>query len=460
MSLISKYKKLGKDFLLLTIGNFSSKILVFLLVPLYTSYLSTQDYGTADLLVTTISLITPVLTLTISESVMRYALDKTTDKHNVFTIGMIITIVSIILILILSPLLLLFDSIKEYYFIFLFYYITYSLSGLIAQFIKGINSIKSYTISGVISTIVTITFNIIFLVVYNLHVVGYMLAMIFGSLSSIIYLVVKEKLYLSICNMKNFDINLAKQMIKYSIPLIPNNLAWWIVNSSDRYMLLFFFSSSVVGVYSVAYKIPTILTTFTALFSTSMRISSVENFKSEETNKFLNNTYNMYFHFVVLCGAGLIAITKIIAKVLFQKEFFIAWQTSPILLMAFIAYGLAEYLGVIYLADKKTSKIFITCIIGATTNIIFNLFLIPYFGSNGAAIATFLGYLAIWITRYIGCKKIIPISMNYMDVGISFVFLFIEIVLLYINDILAIIVFIIFVLYKLIYIMKYVLKKI
>lgn len=454
MDMINKYKKLGKDFLLLTIGNFSSKILVFLLVPLYTSYLSTEDYGISDILVTTVNLIYPLITLTISESVMRFALDKNTDKKSVFTIGTVITLVSIAFVVICSPLFFLSVEIKQYFLLFIVYYISYALNGLIGQYVKGINKVKSYTISGIVSTIATIVLNILFLIVLNMGIDGYLLSMSLGSLSSVIYLILKEKLYSSISKFKDIDWNIAKEMIIYSMPLIPNSLAWWIINSSDRYMLLFFCSSSIVGIYSVAYKIPTILTTFTSLFSTSMRISSVENFKSKETNEFLNNTYNLYFHFIVLCGGGLIAITKILAIFLFQKGFFVAWEIVPFLLLAFIAYGLAEYLGVIYLADKKTSKILITCILGAVVNIIFNLLLIPLFEAKGAAIATLIGYCTIWLTRHKGCNKIIPINLNNKDLIISLLLLVVEVVCLYIDQILAIIIFICLCAYKFIFLVK------
>ena len=69
-------KKLVKNTLLLMLGNFSSKLLVFLMVPLYTSVLTTAEYATSDLLTTTINLLYPFATLMISTAVMRFCLDK------------------------------------------------------------------------------------------------------------------------------------------------------------------------------------------------------------------------------------------------------------------------------------------------------------------------------------------------------------------------------------------------
>lgn len=433
MEIGNRFKKLGKDFLLLTIGNFSSKILVFLLVPLYTSILSTNDYGTVDLITTTVSLIMPVLTLTISESVMRFALDKNSDEKGIFTIGIMIVFLSILILLLFSPLIYFINALKDYYWLILMYYISYSLNVLVGQFIKGINKVKSYTISGVISTLVTIVLNIILLIYFQLGIVGYLLSMIMGAFASVLYLFYREKLFSFLKNICDLDKDLLVKMVKYSLPLIFNNIAWWVINSSDRYMLLFYENASIVGLYSVAYKIPTILTTFSSLFSTSLRISSVENFKSRESNSFLNKTYKMYFRFVTLLTVLLIVFTKVIAKILFQNEFYSAWKISPILVIGFMFYTLSEFLGVIYIADKKTSSIFITCIMGAVVNVIFNMLLIPYLSGIGAAIGTLFGYFVIWITRSRGVLKIIPIYIDIKEIFMHLIFITLELVFLYID---------------------------
>lgn len=80
-------KFLFKNMGILTISNFSSKILVFLLVPLYTSVLSTTEYGTYDFIISTVGLLYPILTLNIADAVMRFTMDETYSSKKVISVG-------------------------------------------------------------------------------------------------------------------------------------------------------------------------------------------------------------------------------------------------------------------------------------------------------------------------------------------------------------------------------------
>ena len=275
---MSKYKKLGKDFVLLFIGNFSSKILVFLMVPFYTTCLSTEQYGIADLITTTVTLLCPILTLTINEAVMRFALDKERDKGQVFSVGLYVTVLSIFALLAIMPLICLSKSLKEYSTLVVAYYVANIASLLIGQFTKGIDDVKTYTISGIIQTSLNVSLNILFLLVFKFGIEGYLWANIMGLFFGMIYSFFRIKTVNYILPISKIDRQLVKEMVLYSLPLIPNNLAWWVANSSDKYMISYFLGASSLGVYSVAYKIPSIMTTVTSLFAMAMRISSVDGF--------------------------------------------------------------------------------------------------------------------------------------------------------------------------------------
>ena len=97
------YKKFGKDALLMTIGSFGSKLLTFIFVPFYTAILTTDEYGIADLISTTTTLLFPFFSFVICEAMMRFALDKGNDSKEVYTIGIRITFAGILLFFCLSP---------------------------------------------------------------------------------------------------------------------------------------------------------------------------------------------------------------------------------------------------------------------------------------------------------------------------------------------------------------------
>ena len=85
----NQYKYLMKNTGILTLSNFSSKILVFLLVPLYTSTLATSEYGIYDLVLSTIQLLFPLLTLNIADGVMRFSMEKSHEKNEIISIATI-----------------------------------------------------------------------------------------------------------------------------------------------------------------------------------------------------------------------------------------------------------------------------------------------------------------------------------------------------------------------------------
>ena len=424
---MSKYKKLGKDFILLFVGNFASKILVFLMVPFYTSCLSTEEYGIADLITTTVTLLCPILTVTIYEAVMRFALDKDYSDNEVFSIGWYLTIISIIIMVAITPLIYFSKSLHNYTILIFIYYLVNLFNLLIGQFTKGIDKVSIYTVSGVIQTFLNVGLNILFLLILKLGIEGYLWADILGLLCGTLYSMLHIRIIRYIKPIKHVNIKIATEMIKYSLPLIPNNLAWWVANSSDKYMISFLLGASSLGMYSVAYKIPSILTTITTLFAMSMRISSVDGFGSKESTTFINNTYKVYTVFLSIMTALIICTSEMIGTILFQNEFFEAWKISPILLVGFMFFSLSEYLGVIYLSSKNTKQILITCFAGAGVNIALNVVLIPLWGNNGAAIATSISYFVIWLLRIIGCQKYIKIKLNIITYVFNVSLLIVEV---------------------------------
>ena len=423
----AQYKKLGKDFLLMFVGNFSSKILIFLLVPFYTSCMTTEQYGIVDIITTSVSLLCPFLSLTIAEAVMRFALEKNSDVKQVFSVGFYITIISVLIMLLISPIALFSSVLKPYYIYMVLYYIVSVFLLFVNQFAKGIDNVKEFSIAGILQTVVTILCNLVFLLLLQKGIEGYLLSYIIGYGIGILYLAYTLNFRQYLLRISKVKIEYFKKMISFSVPLIANNLAWWILNSSDKYMIQFFSGASDVGIYSVAYKIPTIMTTITSLFSASMRISAIPNYEEEESKQFVNKTFYGYVCLLGCITSGMILCVKIFAWILFQKDFFIAWRVSAVLLLGYMFYAIAEYIGVVFLATNKTTYILHSCATGAIINIILNIILINYIGYMGAAIATVLSYLVLLVIRIIKARNIMNFVASIWMLLISLVLISIEI---------------------------------
>lgn len=426
---MSQYTKLGKNVALITLGNFASKIMSFFLIPLYTAVLTTAEYGTADLMTTTINLLSPFLTLLISEAVMRFALDQGKDKKQVFSIGLVITIFGFLAMLICSPFVLLSKNIRPFFLYFILYYFFTTLHTLVSQFVKGIEKVAVYSLSGVLQTLCFIGCNIFFLLVIKIGVNGYLLSLIISNLFAVLILWIGGGLSNYIVSFRKIDINLFKEMLKYSIPMIPNSLSWWISNSSDKYITTFFCGVAVTGVYSVSQRIPSLFSTVSTIFMGAWQISAIEDFGSEKSRKFYSNIYNQYSVFNIIVVSFLIWICRILAKMLFSNDFYVGWKYVPVLLFAYLFFALSSFLGTIYTSAKKTNMLFISTIIAAVINIVLNIILIPIFEAQGAAIATFFSYFIVWLVRLLDTRKIIKLDINIKSDILSYLLITLQIII-------------------------------
>lgn len=423
-----KYSKLGKNTVLMVIGNFASKLLTFFLVPLYTYSLSTSEYGIADLMTTTISLIVPFLTLTIAEGILRMTLDKEVDNKQVFSIAIYISIIGFVFLIALSPLFYRLVSFSNYYYFFLAYYFFYVAQLIAQQFVKGIEHINVFVVSGIISTIVTCVCNVVLLLGVKLGITGYLISLILGYAISFFYLVKKERLWRYIIKAKDINKNIIYIILAYCLPLIPNSVSWWISNSSDKYILTFFCGVAINGVYSVAYKIPSIISIMSGILTSAWQISAVEDFGSEESADFFSDIYNKYASLYIVVCSGIILFIKMLANILFSGEFYVAWRYSSILVLASVFQAMGAFLGIIYSAAKKTKTILYTTAIGAVGNIVLNLILIPLIGATGAAVATLISYILIWSCRVIDTKRIVLIKTDIKREIISYLLIICQII--------------------------------
>lgn len=347
-----EYKKLLSNTGLLAIGSFASSLLGMLLIPFYTAVLSTVDYGISDLIVTTTSLLYPFTTLAISESIMRFALDKLVDKKSVYSIGLSMIFGGYILLLLCSPIIKR-STIGNYYYYFLLYYISYCVHTVTSYFVKEIEEIKIYSIAGLLNSAIVISCNLYFLLVLKIGIIGYLLSSILGHGLTALFMFISGRLYEYIIPVWKIDGHLFRKMIQYSIPIIPNSISWWIANSSDKYVLNHFVNVSQVGIYSISYKIPTIMMTVMGFFISAWQISAVDDFGTKKSQEFFSDVFRKCFAVNVILASGLIALSKVMGSFLYSSDFFIAWKYVPVLVLANVFNVMASFMGTIYTSAKK-----------------------------------------------------------------------------------------------------------
>lgn len=409
----ANYKKLGKNTLLFAAGSFTQKAMSFIFVPFYTAVLTTEDYGISDLIITIASLIWPVFTLLIDDAVLRFSLSIEERKNQVISIGFYINIIGFLVLLLSSPALFLVENLRPYYFLFILYYFAYTVNSFFSYALRGLGKTKIFSGTGIISTGIVITCNLIFLLVLKLGIVGYLLSFIIAFTITGIIQFHFGGFVQYILPFSKIDKTNVKRMLKYAIPLIPNSISWWISNSSDKVILSAICGVAANGVYSVAYKIPSLITVLSSIFSNAWQISAVDGFGTEENIIYFSDIYYKYSTCCMYMVSLIITFNRLISLFLFSNEFYVAWIYVPILVYAVSFQIMSGFLGTIYTTAKKTSVVFISTVIAAFTNIVLNICLIPIFGGIGAAVATCVSYILIWGIRVIDSRRIMVLSVNW-----------------------------------------------
>lgn len=406
-----RYKYFLKNLSIFTVSNFITKLLLFFMLPLYTSVLTSEEYGTIDMITTTVNLAMPILTLCITEAIIRFTIDENTNKKQILSNAFDITIKGYIILLVISIIAWIFGFELKILVIFNVYYIVYTIATLLTYYLKGLERIKVIGWASVVRVIVLVLLNCLLLLHFRLSILGYYTSLIISEGIVITIYIYNLKKHKVVCN-ENVDPKLQKEMIGYSKNFILNSISWWINNASDKYILLLFYDLNITGIYSVAYKIPTIIEFVQAIYSQAWQISAIKEYNKKNSVEFFSNMYKIYNIIIIFTVCLILIFLKVISKILFAKEFFIAWEYVPFLLLAILFGALAGFLGSIYAANKDSKMYAKSTAIGAMTNIILNFLLIPSMAAHGAAVATCISYVIVWILRLIFMKKYMVLKIN------------------------------------------------
>ncbi|MEH7356290.1 oligosaccharide flippase family protein, partial [Neobacillus drentensis] len=414
------YKKLVSNSLVFAVGNLGTKLIAFFLVPLYTYYLTTSDFGLVDLLTTTVSLLIPVFTLSIFDSVLRFVMDKCYDKQTILINSLFVILIGFTLLLMIYTVLVILLPFKDYILYFYLLLLVQSLFTTLTQYIRAKGMVKLFAASGIINAFILLISNIILLVMFNWGIVGYLLSLIAANVVSCFFVVIWGGIQRDI-NIKKVNFKLMKEMLQYSIPLIPNALMWWIMSFSDRYIITIFLGYSANGLYAVASKIPSILNILNSIFFQAWQMSAIEEAESRDKSKFFSNVFNVFSLTMLVSTSLLLVFLKLIMDLLVADNYFDSWRYVPFLLLGVVFSSFSSFLGTNYIAAKKTSGVFKTSVIGAILNVVVCIILIPIIGLNGAAIGTMLSFLVIWLLRIRDTKQFVSIKINIRKLFLTIV---------------------------------------
>lgn len=400
-----------KNTVVFAISNIGTRLISFFLVPLYTYTLSVSDYGVADLVTTLTFVLAPILTLNLSDAVMRFPLDKGSDYNKILTVGLTALVFASVAGLAMIPMISMSDAVADYALIMYLYCIATAASSMLQAYLRGLERLRAFAFSNILCTALTAGLNILFLVVLQWRVFGYLLAYVLAMFVTALYSAAAGGVFGRLKAL-SFDKELFVLMVKYSVVLIPNTFMWWIIQSSDRIVVAAVLGTAANGLLAVAYKIPSIVSIVSNTFTQAWSYSAIREEESDDRDDFTSMVFNNLLVGSALITAALLVFIEPITRIYVSTDFASAWQYSSWLLVANYILTLAGFLGTSYAVHKDSVGYLASGTLGAVVNIAILLPLTPYIGLYGTVFATIASYTAVFIFRFIHTRKYVCITVD------------------------------------------------
>ncbi len=407
----NKYKRLIIDMAVFTIGTVLTKLIQFLLMPLYTTYMSAEMYGIAELTNNMSELLFPIVTLCIYEAAFRFVVSSKFSKEEIISASIKVLSISSLfgLIVVLFA-----KYLIKYEYSFYLYFIlyTYSFRMLIAYYVRGKGLSKIFAISGIINAIFLAFFSIVFLIFLSWGVRGYLLSIAFSYLSSMLFLFFGAKVYRDI-NIITSNSAATKELLQYSMPLIIYNVGYWLIIMSGRYILLWNTNSSTAGVYAAVIKIASVINMLQQAFYAAFQINTSREYESADKEIYFTNIFKLYASCILMFGSVILCLSPILAKLTLKNEFYSARVYLPLVLFVAIIDCLFCFFKTMYTTYKLTKRAVPCMIIGAFVNIVVCFITVDRLGIWGICVASLLSYISQAVYRVFDVRKFVNIRCNW-----------------------------------------------
>lgn len=408
----NKKDSLAKNTILLSIGTITTKGLSFVMVPFFSRWLTTENYGTFDLFCTYVTLLIPLIGLASNEACFRFSMDAKSKEEKITYISNSFAIYAINSLILFSALvacrIVLGWSLALCFFALAFGEI---FNMYFRGYLRAIKHLDVYSFVSAITTVFTAISVTLLVRIFDLGLQGMILGYAIGYLLGDIVIVFVTK-YWNYFDIEKISFAGMKELVEYSYALIPNSVAWWFINVSDRTIIKVFLGAASNGIYAIAYKIPNILSSVFGVFSVSWQQSATESVNDADREQYFNAVYNKMIVTLLSLCCGILSLNSWLFGYIFDNKYYTGHLYSPILIGATVFATIAQFYGSIQISLKQPKENGITTMIGAAFNIIIHLSLVKFVGLYAAALSTILSEIIVCVLRHIRLKKSVVLALN------------------------------------------------
>lgn len=411
---MGKKTELAKNTLVLALGTFTSRFISFFLLPIYTHFLSPVQFGVVDLIITYITLLVPLIAVQLDRAAFRHLIDlrgntQATAKVISNALRIIIGAIAVAALILLAVSVFIIKI--PYVELIASTVVSALFLNLCMQFARGLGKNSSYAITGVISAALTIALVTWLVVFMRIGVEGVLIAMSVSNTLSTIYSFISLRLHKYI-TLKDSDPDLRRELLSFSVPLIPSAMSWWVIQAADRSIISVVMGVAATGVYAAASRYSLIFNVFNTIFDLSWTESASMHINSKDRDKFFSDVYNTSFRLFGGLGLILIAVTPFVFSIIIGEEFQAAYALIPILVIGALLRSFVSQYSVVYIAKKITKEVLVTSISAALISLMLNLTLIHWIGLYAAPVAIVVAFFVIAVWRHFDIKKYVTITIT------------------------------------------------
>lgn len=402
--MLDKYRRLGKNTILIFLGNIGSKLISLLMLPLYTRWLTVEEYGTTDIINVYVAFLTSLVTCCISEAIFIFPKNQSGIKQSYYFSSAVAFMaisfgVTLGLFLIAQHIFLYYGLLSSFcdniWLVFILIFTAFGQE-VVQQFCRSINKIRIYSLTGLVQTILITILS--FILIPTFHVYGFVFAIALANFLAMLFALIFSRSY-KFFHFRNINKEYSIEMLHYCLPLIPNSIMWWIVGALNRPILDANLGLHAIGIFAVANKFPSMLAVVYNIFIQSWQISVLEEFGSKEYSNFYNKIFKNVFLVLLLVSIFISICSKLLVSVFAAESFIDAWKYIPILTFAVLFTNISGFVGSNFIAIKKSKYFLYTSVIGTIVSLLLNILLIPSWGIMGAAVTVLLSHASIAFMR-------------------------------------------------------------
>lgn len=421
--LVGKYRNLALNTVLFALNSIATRLITFFLVPLYTSYMSAGEYGITDMSLTVISLAIPLLTLNISEAAVRHIVGDREGGGRYAAVAFAVTSGSVAFVALLSSVLDLgvFGGLGAYKGWFVLAYATSALMNLCGEIARGMGRVRLIPVCAGVSSVVTLVSALCLIGGMGMGVIGYFVSVSLGPAVAVAaYLSAGGIAALAVRGARELaagGIDVLRQavtpMVRYSLPLVPNSLFWWVGTSINRLIITGMLGISASGMFAAASKVPNLLNTAYSIFQQAWQLSAFQESGDEGLARFFSSVFKVVSAGMTVLCSLLAFLAPLLASVLLRGETYDAWPMIPVLLIANLLNVFNTFYGTVYSTTMHTAYVMRTTVFGALSCVVLTPLLVPVMGTYGACAASVVGQGLVLALRVRDSRRHIPFDAGW-----------------------------------------------